>query len=219
MKSDESVPLIVCFGDSLTAGYQAPTLDCPSVRETPYGVFLRERLAGAARVAVSGVCGEVTADMAARFGADALAAKPAFVIILGGTNDLGWWLAPRDILQNLVAMYEQALAAGTQPIAVTVPSIRIGGEPGTPAERAWEQALIAPREALNRMIAEFCAGRGLACVDLFQATLEPGTRRLARAYSNDGLHLTTDGYRRFADLLYHQVFRPLGSTGHGMRDR
>ncbi len=210
MKSDESVPLIVCFGDSLTAGYQSPTPDCPSVRETPYGVFLQERLGGAARVVVSGICGEVTADMAARFGADALAAKPAFVIILGGTNDLGWRLAPRDILRNLVAMYEQA--AGTQPIAVTVPSIRLGGERGTPAERAWERELIGPREALNRLIAEFCAGRGLVCLDLFQATLEPGTRRLARAYSNDGLHLTTEGYRRFADLLYDQVFCALGGT-------
>jgi lysophospholipase L1-like esterase len=30
--------------------------------------------------------------------------------------------------------------------------------------------------------------------------------RLAAVYSNDGLHLTTDGYRKLATLLYEQVF-------------
>jgi lysophospholipase L1-like esterase len=32
---------------------------------------------------------------------------------------------------------------------------------------------------------------------------------LAREYSNDGLHLTTAGYRLFADLVYRQVLQPV----------
>jgi lysophospholipase L1-like esterase len=43
-------------------------------------------------------------------------------------------------------------------------------------------------------------------VDLFTASSEPETFRLAQEYSNDGLHLTTEGYRLLADLLYDKVF-------------
>lgn len=51
----DSLPLILCFGDSLTAGYQSPTMACPQVRETPYGRFLQERLQAKARVSISGL--------------------------------------------------------------------------------------------------------------------------------------------------------------------
>jgi lysophospholipase L1-like esterase len=46
-------------------------------------------------------------------------------------------------------------------------------------------------------------------IDLFGETAEPGTRCLAARYSNDGLHLTTEGDRRLADLLYDHVFKIL----------
>jgi len=43
-------------------------------------------------------------------------------------------------------------------------------------------------------------------VDLFAATQEPDSGQLAQSYSNDGLHLTTEGYHRLAELLYKEVF-------------
>jgi acyl-CoA thioesterase-1 len=110
-------------------------------------------------------------------------------------------------------MYEQARTSGIVPIAVTVPSIRpdiepIGEDQGTEhgAARLWLDDHIARRKTLNRQISEYCQGRGVGCVDLFTATAEPETDRLAAEYSNDGLHLTTAGYERLADLLYEQVF-------------
>ncbi|MDE3225046.1 MAG: hypothetical protein KGN30_06495, partial [Nitrospirota bacterium] len=51
----DSLPLILCFGDSLTAGYQSPTMARPQARETPYGRFLQDRLGMRAQVAVSGL--------------------------------------------------------------------------------------------------------------------------------------------------------------------
>src|SRR5690242_12953114 len=102
---------IVCFGDSLTAGFQSPTPDSPGIAETPYGAFLSERLGGAASVTVSGVCGELTSEMAARFHRDVIEEAPDYAVILGGTNDLGWNLPPADIRGNLAGMYEAALKA------------------------------------------------------------------------------------------------------------
>lgn len=195
---------IVCFGDSLTAGYQSPTHDVPIIRETPYGSFLQVRLGPQATVMTSGVCGEVTSDMVLRFRQDVLAHSPDYVVILGGTNDLGWHVAPFEIFSHLRCMYEQALDVGIQPVAVTVPSIRMKVDPA--AER-WLNELVRQRQHMNRLITEYCAKNGIACVDLFAATAEANTLLLAGPYSNDGLHLTTEGYRKMADLLYEQVFQ------------
>jgi acyl-CoA thioesterase I len=212
-----SVPLIICFGDSLTAGYQSPTMACPQLVETPYGRFLQDCLGAKARVAVSGLCGETTGDMVIRFRQDMASHRPAWAVILGGTNDLGWNAAPSEIMANLIQIYDQALNRDTQPVAVTVPSIRVEGGPeetlpGTTdsgllgEERRWLADHIERRRILNRLIMGYCAEKGMACVDLFTDTAEPDTGQLAARYSNDGLHLTTEGYERLAILLYEQFF-------------
>jgi len=168
----------------------------------------------------------LTAEMAMRFRRDVLDRTPSSVVILGGTNDLGWNAAPAEIMRNLMKMYEWAMGAGIKPVAVTVPSIRMGGGPEdaspTPTWSAAEVEArpmiddhITRRRMLNNLIADYCGRRHIACVDLFAATAEPETQCLAAAYSNDGLHLTTGGYRRLADLLCQEVFA--GSFGRSNR--
>jgi acyl-CoA thioesterase I len=198
-----SLMSIVCFGDSLTAGYQSPTYDMPSILETPYGTFLQKRLGTQATVVTCGVCGEVTSDMVVRFQHDVLPYRPNYVVILGGANDLGCHVAPPEIFRNLLRLYEQASAAGIRPVAVTVPSIRMEVNP---ADRYWLNDFLMQRQHLNRLILDYCLKHGMDCIDLFAATAEPDTLLLAGPYSNDGLHLTTAGYRKMADLLYEQVF-------------
>ena len=126
------IPLIICFGDSLTAGFQTPTPQHPTGSETPYGDFLQERLGDRAQIQVSGICGELTGEMVLRFRQDVLAHKPAYVVILGGTNDLGWNAQPQEIMRNLVKLYEQALADRITLVPVTVPSIRVENAGGSP---------------------------------------------------------------------------------------
>ena len=206
MEHRSDLPLIICFGDSLTAGYQSPIFGESLPRETPYGAFLQERIGARARVAVSGICGETTGEMVLRFHRDVLVHAPHAVVILGGTNDLGWYADPPEIMRNLVQMYEQACAAGVQPIAVTVPSIRLEGGDD---ERRLLVDHIARRRLLNRLIADSCKEKGIECVDLFTATAEKPTLCLAAPYSNDGLHLTTQGYGKFAAMLHEQVFKEM----------
>ncbi len=200
-------PLIICFGDSLTVGYQSPTSEHPVIHETPYGTFLQERMGATAHVLVSGLCGELTEEMVRRFQHDVILKRPASVVILGGTNDLGCMVPTKEIMRNLAGMYDAALAANVQPVAVTVPSIRVAddvsaGEDG----RAWLDGHIQRRRELNGLILHACRERSLACADLFTATQELDSGWLAQPYSNDGLHLTTEGYRCLAELLYEQVF-------------
>ncbi|MBL8054080.1 MAG: hypothetical protein JNK03_11965, partial [Nitrospira sp.] len=72
-------PLMICFGDSLTAGFQSATRENPTGRDTPYGQFLPLYLDDAVEIRVSGVCGELTGEMVARFGRDVLDHQPKYV--------------------------------------------------------------------------------------------------------------------------------------------
>lgn len=199
-------PLILCFGDSLTAGYQTPSPAHPSGQDSPYGHVLQEYLGARGRVEVSGICGETTGEMVLRFRRAVLERCPQMVIILGGTNDLGWNADPAEIMRNLIKMYELARASSIVPVPVTVPSIRadMGGE--NPDAAAWVAEHIQRRQRLNVMIADYAESKGLRHVDLFTATAEPESFMLAQSYSNDGLHLTSSGYRAFGRLVYEQVF-------------
>lgn len=203
--SSSGSSVIVCFGDSLTAGFQSPTPLHPGGEETPYGAFLQEWLGPAVQVYISGICGELTGEMAMRFRRDVLARHPQYVIILGGTNDLGWNGQPPEIMRNLVKMYENAMAEHITPVLVTVPSVRIETA-GSPDGMAWVEDHLRRRDQLNGLIRQYGARKGVPCVDLFAATADAQSRQLAPQYSNDGLHLTTMGYRRLAELLFDQVF-------------
>ena len=193
----KSLNRIVAFGDSLTAGFQSPTGDNPMGELTPYGEFLHQLLGGAVEVKIRGINGELTTEMVMRFSRDVISLKPDYVMILGGTNDLGWNARPQEIMRNLVTMYARAKSAGITPVAITVPSIRGFDE------------LIHPRHVLNNLILEYGQAQSQPVVDLFIATAEVGSLRLAEDYSNDGLHLSTEGYKLLADLLYRDVFKSL----------
>ncbi len=215
---EHSPPLkIVCFGDSLTLGYQSPTLRAPFVENIPYGTYVQEWLGDRGRVLVQGVCGETTQEMRLRFQKDVLDHLPQVAIILGGTNDLGLGISLATMMENLRFFYEQAQAHGIFPVAVTVPSLRddIGQddvfEKGqslrgiTPdVERA-----IALRVILNKAIKELSFERHFPVVDWFAATCDPKTQELTSKYSNDGLHLTTAGYRKLAEMIWEQVLEDL----------
>ena len=198
-----SEPLIICFGASLTAGFQSPAKDNPSGGATPYGQFLQSFLGDAGRVRISGICGELTGDMVLRFTRDVLAHRPSYVPILGGTNDLGWNTSLSDIIRNLATMYEQVRAMGSLPIPVTVPSIRVEDDSGGTVGREWIAEHLARRIRLNKLIQDYADSNGLAYVDLFAATRDPISGQLAEQYSNDGIHLTTAGYQLFAEQVAH----------------
>ncbi len=206
-------PLVICFGDSLTVGFQSPTKDNPVGRETPYGQFLQSFLGEAGQVRISGICGELTGEMVRRFQRDVLDHQPGYVPILGGTNDLGWNASPREITDNLIQMYEQTLAMGSVPIPVTVPSIRVEDASASREGLEWVAEHLARRSQLNKLIQDYAGSKGLACVDLFAATADPESGQLVAIYSNDGIHLTTAGYRLFAEQVA-QVLKPLLSQSN-----
>ncbi|MGH7182307.1 MAG: hypothetical protein ACREJN_10060, partial [Nitrospiraceae bacterium] len=77
----------------------------------------------------------------------------------------------------------------------------------------WFAEHLDRRRQLNGLILRYAESKRLAAFDLFAATVEPESQQLADRYSNDGLHLTTGGYRLFADRLYQEVFARVQLSG------
>ncbi len=183
---------ILAFGDSLTVGYQYPA------EPAPYASFLASFLPDGTTISIAGVSGETTSDMLFRFDRDVIRSAPDTVILLGGTNDLGWGLPADQILRNLTQMYHRALAARITPVACTIPSI-LGADD-----------FIPPRVALNKKIAQEAGTLQIPLVDFFKATSDRDGR-LLEAYSSDGLHLNSKGYEKMAQAIYETLWRDKGA--------
>jgi acyl-CoA thioesterase-1 len=195
---------VVALGDSLTAGFRSDGLDEDARGSTPYTDFLTDQISrdfpsnsSSIEIINKGLVGELSEQMVARFDSDVVRLSPRVVIILGGSNDLGWGLAPRSILRNLSTMYRLSREYEIMPVACTVPSI-LGYDEGIP-----------PRIVLNRLLQEHCREIGIRCVDVFRATVDRDTNRLAWQYSSDGLHLNSDGYRRIGAVIYEEGLGPV----------
>ena len=191
----------VALGDSLTVGF------IPSrIATQPYSRFLKEITDDfllhsnrshkfTTRFINRGVNGDLTSDMLLRFKRDVIALKPNYVIILGGTNDIGWGLPVDEIFSFLKQMYEKAVDNNVEPIGCTVPSLL-----------GWDEG-IQPRLTLNHLLQHFCREKNALCVDLFEATCDPATKRLRSEYSIDGLHFNTLGYRKTAETIFNEAVR------------
>jgi acyl-CoA thioesterase-1 len=198
---------VVAMGDSLTVGFQAYGVNQDMGKSTPYTDFITDRVRTdfqsdslSVEIINKGIVGELCEQMLARFDSDVIRHSPKVVIILGGSNDLGWGLSPREILSTLIKMYGLSLDNQITPIACTVPSI-LGYDEG-----------ILPRIELNRLLQEHCQRIGIHCVDAFLGTLDPATSRLASQYSSDGLHLNSEGYRKMSAVIYEEGLRPILQT-------
>jgi lysophospholipase L1-like esterase len=182
---------IIAFGDSLTVGYLSP------FEAIPYAEFLQPLLDPQTEIYVAGVSGETTEEMLRRFDRQVIKNAPDYVIILGGTNDLGWGVSIDQIVANLTRMYQTAQKADIIPIACAVPSLLGADE------------FIPPRRELNRRIQETAKEMKIPFADLFTSTAD-SSGRLREDYSQDGLHLTAAGYQKIAQTLYESVFKEKG---------
>ncbi|MGD0425020.1 MAG: GDSL-type esterase/lipase family protein [Candidatus Bathyarchaeia archaeon] len=187
---------IVAFGDSLTVGETGfsdsdESASYPKYLETLAKQHLTGLQSGVeVNVLNGGINGDLTSGMLERFSRDVVDEKADYVVILGGTNDLGWGFDPAIIAHNLTTMYDAALNKGIAPVACSVPSI-LGFD-----------ALIPPRLQLNRMIRTEAEKRSVPFVDFFTATADQQTNRLSEDYSADGLHLNTKGYQQMGKYIF-----------------
>ncbi|KAK4171619.1 SGNH hydrolase-type esterase domain-containing protein [Triangularia setosa] len=186
---------ILCFGDSLTAGYSYL-----GSSYHPYHVKMDQMLAMAFPDY------EITTDERGKPG-DVVKTgfltrmqecfppkkhkddKPPFdwAIVLGGTNDLAFSIPPQEIFKKLTEVWDVPLRRGCKVLALTVPD-------ATMTEGRLKARIDADRKALNELIMGY-KKPNLHVYDLHDDLSSTKTSPADRVeYRDDHIHFTPAGY-------------------------
>ncbi|KAJ3199037.1 hypothetical protein HDU83_005389 [Entophlyctis luteolus] len=198
---------VLCVGASLTEGY-----DQLGLAFHPYAISLRKHLLNAGLIAspdqvvVDGLSGDfidpasgtILRRMQTRLDAGE---EYAWVVLLAGTNDIGYSQDPQRVLDNLDAAWSAALSARGQTavLAVTLPDIGYTGAP------------FMPLRCLNDLIRQRvqkrnAAGDAIYLLDLHAQfpLFELSTAERARLWG-DHVHPTAAGYDVIGQLVFESI--------------
>lgn len=183
--------LIVCMGDSITAGYGVYTED------EMYSAYLQALLGESARVIAYGTPGE-TLHEASVYSSPALRAQADMVLLQFGSNDASPSLfradAFRESAETLLDTHIDAL--GAENVAFLLPPCIYPADGGIASFGMSEETLNEVRHILT----EVCAEKGVAVVDLCSATSGHPE------WFPDGVHPNADGNRAIADAIFETLF-------------
>ncbi len=184
---------IICMGDSITYGYGLPVLsdrwtDLTAIR-TGHNLIN------------CGVSGDTTGGMLARCQTQVFCKKPDALVFLGGINDISILGDDKPIRANVISIFRQASACGI-PLILGLPLPVVPEDLGAPE---WEP------DRDNLEIAHICAGYAdwirqyaaanqIPLADFRSPFLLPDGQP-NRALFQDGLHPTSDGHRRMAEVM------------------
>jgi acyl-CoA thioesterase-1 len=172
-------PVIVAFGDSLTAGFGVPQADA-------YPALLQERLQRegyAYRVVNAGVSGDTTAGGLRRVDW-ALKLKPEIVIVELGANDALRGQDLTSVRANLDQIVERFQAAGARVLVAGMRlPINYGPRYGSEFQRMFEDVAKKRKAAYMPFFLDGVGGN-------------------ARLNQGDGIHPTAEGYKIIADRLW-----------------
>ncbi|EON96515.1 putative gdsl-like lipase protein [Phaeoacremonium minimum UCRPA7] len=215
---------ILCFGDSLTAGYYNY-----GTAYEPYKDAMSTKLSKAfpnlqIDTEEDGLSGDLVNNPGGRFlrriekhfpNKDGAPSPYDWTIVLGGTNDLAYQFTPEKIYAALQQTWAVPLSKGCKVLALTVPET---GATGPAKERA-----DAKRNRLNDLIKghkadNFYSFDFNAVFPYFN--MRPEERE---KYWDDGLHLTADGYmlmgEKIAGALINIIMPPGRLQMNGERTR
>lgn len=191
----------VALGDSMTAGFMSP-VGYSGPRYYTYTAILEALMRGGLGtgcgfnvvVVNKGVSGDSTDGMLERFDHSVAREEPDYVILWAGINDLYAGASPEHVAGNIAELTERTLLIGAEPVVCAVTPVE-----GSPHFN--EQI-----RALNALIREHCEAEELPYVDLFSATANP-EQRLDPRYSDDGVHLSQEGYTVVAHTIYSEAVK------------
>ncbi len=181
--TEDAPPIILVFGDSLSAGYGIPL-------ERGWAALLQERLADEGfphRVVNASISGETSAGGRSRIGQALADHAPAIVILELGGND-GLQGMPLDALaENLAQMITLSRAAGADVVLV---GMRIPPNYGPYYANAFEGIYTSLGESERTRVVEF---------------LLEGVATKPNMMQDDGIHPTEAGQPRMLENVWREL--------------
>lgn len=128
-----------------------------------------------------------------------LAGRPRKLFLMIGTNDLAAGRTPAAVAADVATLIDRFAAASPR-TRIYVQSVLPVNDRDIP-DASWghwkKKAEIAET---NRLVEALCRERGVVYVDLASLLMD-GTGLLDKRYTNDGLHLTGEGYLVWRDAV------------------
>lgn len=180
----------------------------------PYAVFIGDSIThiwelqayfgGTERIIVNrGIGGDVSEYVKKRFTADALQLKPKLIVMLIGTNDMGWMLEQLDdaitdrLCENIESMIKDARNEGIEIAVASV--LPIWGPSWYPVPEFVSRKSAQIVEA-NRRLKTIVEENGGIYVDYHSQMLDENGI-LPRNLAEDGVHPQSAGYAIMANTL------------------
>lgn len=156
-----------------------------------------------------GISGQITGEMLGRMKTDVLDLKPAAVLILAGTNDIGRDVPLNIIENNLVMMADLAEQHHIKVIFSSLLPVSDYHEKENPAYVQTVRRPPAQIRALNSWIQDLCASRNYRYLDYFSETSD-ASGLFKADLTDDGLHPNSMGYRIMAPLALAAIDSVIG---------
>jgi lysophospholipase L1-like esterase len=194
---------ILGFGDSLTAGTPGYEPGYGGDARSQYGFWLLDSARNDGVTTLQfhnqGIPGELARMMPQRLKRLLEANSYDLVIIMAGTNDLGWGFGPSDVYESLLRIWQVSTSRETTTIACSIPPIGMR----VPHHQQMQQELN------QRILQEGSRLPYLLVADVFSKLADDNGLLPMRFDSGDGLHLSVEGYRRIGESLWNDVVRNL----------
>jgi acyl-CoA thioesterase I len=176
-------PKIVCIGDSITEGYG---IDQNNRWTNQLEYDLKTEIIN------SGIVGDTTTGMLARFRHDVINHKPTHVIILGGNNDLWFGLNSKFVISNFQAMCWYAIHYNIIPIV------------GLPTP-FYADDLNLNSENYSEVVANFHSELKRYCIEKEHYVIDFSKHLIPEHFLDDGLHPNKEGHRKIKENTYETL--------------
>jgi len=194
---------ILGFGDSLTAGTPGYEPGYGGDVRSQYGFWILESARNDGKTMLQfqnqGIPGQLASEMQPRLRRLLERNDYDIVIIMAGSNDLGWGHGPDEVYDVLSHLWNESTSKGIKTIACTIPPI------GSRMPQHQEKQ----RHLNGRILKEGCHIPHLLLADVFPELADEDGILFPKYNSGDGLHLSVEGYRRIGETLWENVIRNL----------
>ena len=148
-----------------------------------------------------GISGQTSAQMLVRFNDDVIDLHPKAVVIMAGTNDVAhneYWVSPERVVDNIVAMCNQAQANGIVPIISSIPPC---------SEFPWRKEIKNPGQTIvdiNKSLKAYADANGIVYLD-YHSALTDENLGLPKTLSDDGCHPLPDTYFTMEEMVLEAI--------------
>jgi lysophospholipase L1-like esterase len=200
-----SAPMVVCIGDSITAGVPAGGsflvgADGDPTPASNYAYWLHKMTGWNCQN--MGVGGQESTLIYARFANDAVAINPRIVVINGGVNDLGHGVAESYYIGRMTSILNAATAAGILPVVLGITPMTSQSNELLQTRDVWNVSLAALVATYPKAIFVDVGAR----VGKFRAGGNVGNLwDIIPEYDADGIHFTVAGYQQIACAILDAI--------------